>query len=100
MIISAGDFLIRALKPAAARLQWERVALVALVGAALGEFLAVNHSEQKCRYIKTCLGHTKLAAGWVMTTSWGNKSINDVEKWVILMCVYAAQVWQHSNCED
>lgn len=40
MIISAGDFLIRALKPAAARLQWERVALVTLAGAALGEALA------------------------------------------------------------
>lgn len=39
MIISAGDFLIRALKPAAARLQWERVALVTLAGAALGEAL-------------------------------------------------------------
>ncbi len=42
MIISAGDFLIRALKPAAARLHWERVALVTLAGATLGESLALH----------------------------------------------------------
>ncbi|BDA46284.1 hypothetical protein COCOBI_08-3760 [Coccomyxa sp. Obi] len=36
MIISAGDFLIRALIPAANRLHWERVALLTFAGAALG----------------------------------------------------------------
>lgn len=37
MIISAGDFLIRALIPAATRLHWERVALLTFAGAALGK---------------------------------------------------------------
>ena len=37
MIISAGDFLVHALKPAARRLAWERSALCGLAFAAVGE---------------------------------------------------------------
>lgn len=37
MIISAGDFLVHALKPAARRLAWERSALCGSAFAAVGE---------------------------------------------------------------
>ena len=37
MIISAGDFLVHALKPAARRLAWERSALCGMAFAAVGE---------------------------------------------------------------
>jgi len=37
MIISAGDFLMHALKPAARRLAWERSALCGVAFAAVGE---------------------------------------------------------------
>lgn len=37
MIISAGEFLIRVLTPAARKLYWERVALIAFAGATIGE---------------------------------------------------------------
>ena len=37
MIISAGDFLVHALKPAARRLAWERSALCGLAFTAIGE---------------------------------------------------------------
>ncbi len=37
MIISAGDFLVHALKPAARRLAWERSALCGMAFAAVGK---------------------------------------------------------------
>ena len=39
MIISAGDFLIRAVKPAAARLYWEHIAISSIAAAAFGNLL-------------------------------------------------------------
>ena len=55
MIISAGNFLVQALKPAARRMAWERGTLCFVAFAALGEPTGFGHADMLSIYVSTAI---------------------------------------------